>query len=1235
MSRTIASNSLRKTGALLASAALLSGSAMPISFAFADEVVPEPIENGNSDQGNDQPAPSYPEHAQLVETVEMDAAERQLLNAKEEHAAVQELYEQEKASYEAAKAEYDAHKTAADDAEIAATNAELEAQRKVIEELEAKAAEAEKSTKELEDARAEAEKLIADEENAKNEADAASEALLKAQEKYDAISSEIGDNGAEKLLAAKAALDEAGNAYADAVQAEKDAQTALANAAAERDNALDEEVSAKAALEDAEVELSDAQNRYDDAQTEYNVAAAEYEKVADIIDTPEYAAAEAAVKAAQDRMDQAQSDIEAAQSKIAAQEDAISKAESQKEELESALVDLEAEQLEAAAAVSKAKDALDTATSELDTAQSESDETIVELEKAAAEREQAQAAYNQAVKEKEEADQKLSETHTARVNAENKVKELETAAAAKIYDAWDFFASLEGGVGADAVKVLDLAPKRDHMSKGDPNDATSLSNMKESIQWLKRCNEIRASIGLSALQVNYTLMAMAQVNASYSASYTNSHSKQFNIGENLAWSSYDNGYDPFDGWYYHEKAIYDEAAKTGTYNGKDLPSGWQSMSGYQLYQVAPELYQNIGHYLNIIDPSYNYAGYAVSHIIPDNAVRKYKNTHSQTFSGNPVQAGYNKNLPSELTFGAATKNGNVSVEQYEKVLDAYIAKITQEDPVLTQAKAALKSACAAYDEAMKAADKKASIASSKQIESDAAETKYAEAMNKNNAAVERLSAAISEMGNARTSYENAMTKQHENAQAIDEKQGQINAADSRISEAEATKEQLEQELSAAQEEKGQASSDYENAVQKREELFLDVEDIQMRYDNAKEMLKKAESDKNDAELKYGDKEQEYVDALQNFESATGKYDEIEESYNSITAALPGFAQTVETCNAEYTLLSNKMDTLANAEDVLNKAKEERSEKSAAYEKAAADVVAGQNKVTETDEQNKKISEAYETAKGILVWEAIKENGTGGAYIEIDNKISDMKEAAAYNEEMKENLKNAQAIFAPFAASFATAQVHMDAANTNLEAAQKIYDDAVDWNEDYVVLNGDNATYTFGCGAGLGFRFSGPVDRFVQLLVDGAVVDVADYTVRSGSTIVTLSADYMNTLAMGHHTISAVYANGDTADAEFDIIEAPKVDEEGNNDKQDATDNGDDTNSEDENKQSEKNDDKNIEKDSEIIEDDSVPASGTEQDDDVLVQTGDDAASLFAGTATMAVIAGTTALTSCIGARRRR
>ena len=51
---------------------------------------------------------------------------------------------------------------------------------------------------------------------------------------------------------------------------------------------------------------------------------------------------------------------------------------------------------------------------------------------------------------------------------------------------------------------------------------------------------------------------------------------------------------------------------------------------------------------------------------------------------------------------------------------------------------------------------------------------------------------------------------------------------------------------------------------------------------------------------------------------------------------------------------------------------------------------------------------------------------------------------------------------------------------------------------------------------------------------GKAVDAANYTVKSGSTIISLKPEYLNTLSVGKHTLTVIYTDGETS-GEFEIL----------------------------------------------------------------------------------------------------
>ena len=112
--------------------------------------------------------------------------------------------------------------------------------------------------------------------------------------------------------------------------------------------------------------------------------------------------------------------------------------------------------------------------------------------------------------------------------------------------------------------------------------------------------------------------------------------------------------------------------------------------------------------------------------------------------------------------------------------------------------------------------------------------------------------------------------------------------------------------------------------------------------------------------------------------------------------------------------------------------------------------------------------------------------------------------------------------------------------------------------DYEILDGANTSWEQNSDGSLSIRGSGAISKFVGVKVDGNLVDVKNYTVKEGSTIVTLKADYLNTLSVGNHTFEIIWTDG-TASTRFTVSKSdsgsdePK-DNDGNNGKNDNTNN---------------------------------------------------------------------------------
>ncbi len=80
------------------------------------------------------------------------------------------------------------------------------------------------------------------------------------------------------------------------------------------------------------------------------------------------------------------------------------------------------------------------------------------------------------------------------------------------------------------------------------------------------------------------------------------------------------------------------------------------------------------------------------------------------------------------------------------------------------------------------------------------------------------------------------------------------------------------------------------------------------------------------------------------------------------------------------------------------------------------------------------------------------------------------------------------------------------------------------DNDYEFLdNTANPKFTLGDKDNLTLRINAELSKFKKLTIDGK--DIADVDKKSGSTILTISKDYLNTLSVGKHDVVAYFADG--------------------------------------------------------------------------------------------------------------
>lgn len=94
---------------------------------------------------------------------------------------------------------------------------------------------------------------------------------------------------------------------------------------------------------------------------------------------------------------------------------------------------------------------------------------------------------------------------------------------------------------------------------------------------------------------------------------------------------------------------------------------------------------------------------------------------------------------------------------------------------------------------------------------------------------------------------------------------------------------------------------------------------------------------------------------------------------------------------------------------------------------------------------------------------------------------------------------------------------------------------------YNIIEGAESTWSADSEYGLTIIGDGDLSKFVGVNVDGELLDPESYTVESGSTVITLHAEYLATLSEGTHTFEIVWDDG-SAETTFNISNDAETDD---------------------------------------------------------------------------------------------
>lgn len=88
--------------------------------------------------------------------------------------------------------------------------------------------------------------------------------------------------------------------------------------------------------------------------------------------------------------------------------------------------------------------------------------------------------------------------------------------------------------------------------------------------------------------------------------------------------------------------------------------------------------------------------------------------------------------------------------------------------------------------------------------------------------------------------------------------------------------------------------------------------------------------------------------------------------------------------------------------------------------------------------------------------------------------------------------------------------------------------------DYRITGGDGSVWTKGSGEDLMMTANGALEKFGVLKIDGETISSGHYTVSGENTVITIKADYLETLTFGGHTVTVLYTDG-AATGAFTVV----------------------------------------------------------------------------------------------------
>ena len=575
--------------------------------------------------------------------------------------------------------------------------------------------------------------------------------------------------------------------------------------------------------------------------------------------------------------------------------------------------------------------------------------------------------------------------------------------------------SFDGWAGGEDITWL--PEERNNMVTviGDEKDATSLANLKKSIEIMKHINELRETddnfvgeMQRNASLTNFYLMAVAQTGADRAAGLLR-HSSRKTSCENLAF-----GYvnDPTAGWYNKEKKVFDSIKNQLGITAID------NATLKQIWTEAEAQNKEIGHYTNLF--------YATDQVMGV-GFTQYQNT--ACYNASPM-AGYEK------------RSLGYTVEELEAMLNEYLAFLDNPANGLKEAKAALEQAKSQQEAAGSELTVKQTAATSAANEVAAARDAQAKVAAAVAASEQNIASKKQTVSDTQASVKQAQSELARADDQVTAANEAVSAQQAALTRAKDALAQREAELAAACNEVDAAETSRDAAHAELASLSADLATAQANYDAtvaaqqeavdrqnaAADALSAAQADANaaDADLQQAKDDE----ALRQNAVATAK------------ACADAASKTLTDAQDESNRLNSLVENVKQAKTNSTEAETAAATAQTETDEAALAVAVAEATVAQQQQAADDANKFLQAAKSIDTSSAYANGIADMRFNQLNQLYAEARNAQAAADTAKQELEAAEEETGRHSERYVTALLDYQEATENLRNVQAVYNAAL-------------------------------------------------------------------------------------------------------------------------------------------------------------------------------------------------